>query len=321
MNNRQMDYKNIDRLWPHIHCLIVLAQQGSFTAAARRLAVSKSAISQRISELEQAAGVPLVLRTTRSVRLTDAGRRLVEDTRESFAQIARSFEDVQSLSVVPAGTLRITAPVAFARQQLVRRLPGFMQRYPRIRLELDMRDSLVSLTSEGFDLALRHIEVPPDTYVARELCRTRTLLVASPGYLARYGVPENPWQLETHLQLHYPRQQGAAHWIFERRHGQPEDRAVTIPVRPVFIVNNSEVLRDMACAGQGIALLPDFSAQHAVQAGELLELLPDWRPVSVFGHHIFALRPYAARTPRNVRVLLDYLLEAFAGGFEGRASS
>lgn len=316
-----MDSKNIDRLWPHIHWLIVLAQQGSFTAAARRLAVSKAAMSQRMAELERAAGVPLILRTTRSVRLTDAGQRLVEDTRDAYARIAHGFADVRDLSAVPAGLLRITAPVAFARQQLVARLPEFLRRYPRIRLELDMRDSLVSLTSEGFDMALRHVEAPPDTDVARVLCRTRTLLVASPAYLAARGAPQDPAQLADHWHLHYPRQQGAAHWVFERVAARRADRQTTVPVQPRFVVNNSEVLRDMACAGLGIALLPDFSAQHAVRSGELVEILPQWRPIGTFGRTIFALRPYTHRTPRNVRVLLDYLLEAFAGGFDAGPAS
>lgn len=314
-----MDSKNIDKLWPHIHWLIVLAQQGSFTSAARRLSVSKAAMSQRMAELEKAAGVALIQRTTRSVRLTEAGQQLVDETREAYAHIAHSFADVQDRAEVPRGLLRITAPVAFARQQLTARLPEFLRRHPQIRLELDMNDSLLSLATEGFDLALRHVEAPPDTYVARPLCRTRTLLVASPEYLARNGMPSHPSQLEHHQHLHYPRQQGTATWTFERSGSRASGAHVTIPVRACFVANNSEVLRDMACAGVGVALLPDFSAQHAVQAGELVEILPQWRPSGVFGRTIFALRPYSARAPRTVRALLDYLLEAFAEGFEVRA--
>src|SRR3546814_26629 len=167
MNNKGMDNKNIDKLWPHIHWLIVLAQQGSFTSAAKRLSVSKAAMSQRMVELERATGVALIQRTTRSVRLTEAGRRLVEETRKSYAHIASSFADVRDMAEVPSGLVRITAPVAFARQQLVARLPAFLRRYPQIRLDLDMQDGLVSLASEGFDLAVRHIDVPPDTSGAR----------------------------------------------------------------------------------------------------------------------------------------------------------
>ena len=314
-----MDIKNIDQLWPHIHWLTILAQQGSFTSAARRLSVSKASMSQRMVELERAAGVSLIQRTTRSVRLTEAGQRLVDETRDAYTRIAHSFADVQDMAEVPRGLLRITAPVAFSRQQLAARLPEFLRRYPQMRLELDMSDELVSLASEGFDLALRHVEAPPDTYVARVLCRTRTLLVASPAYLAEHGMPDHPSQLEGHRHLHYPRQQGLATWVFERVGARSAGARVTVPVRPGFVANNSEVLRDMACAGVGVAVLPDFSAQRAVQSGELVEILPQWRPVGAFGRTIFALRPYSTRAPRTVRVLLDYLLEAFSQGFEARS--
>lgn len=316
VNNEPMDIKNIDRLWPNIHCLIILAQQGSFTSAARRLAISKAAMSQRMVELERAAGVPLIQRTTRSVRLTEAGQRLVDETREAYASIAHSFADVQDLAEIPRGLLRITAPVAFSRQQLVARLPEFMRRHPQIRIELDMNDSLMSLASEGFDLALRHVETPPDTYVARAVCRTRTLLLASPAYLSTHGAPTHPSELVDHQQLHYPRQQGTATWAFEPAGSDSDAQRVTVPLRPRFVANNSEVLRDMACAGEGVAMLPDFSAQRAVQTGELVEILPQWRAAGVFGRNIFALRPYSARVPRTVRVLQDYLLQAFSGGFQ-----
>lgn len=331
-----MDTKNIDKLWPHIHWLIMLAQQGSFTSAAKRLSVSKAAMSQRIVELEKATGVALVRRTTRSVHLTEAGRRLVEDTREAYAHIAHSFADVRDMAEVPSGLVRITAPVAFARQQLVARLPAFLQRYPQIRLDLDMQDGLVSLASEGFDLAIRHVDAPPDTYVARALCRTRTLLVASPQYLALHGTPGLPSQLEGHSHLLYPRHHSVATWTFEKTTARGADKRVTanhvsgkyvngshgadnrvtVSLRSAFIANNSEVLRDMACAGAGVALLPDFSAQEAVQRGKLIEILPKWRAVGTFGHSIFIVRPYSPRVPRAVRVLQDYLLETFAGGFE-----
>src|SRR5690606_2778231 len=105
---------------------------------------------------------------------------------------------------------------------------------------------------------------------------------------------------------------------FERVGARATGARVTVPVRAGFVANNSEVLRDMACAGAGVALLPDFSTQRAVQAGDLVEIVPQWRPVGAFGRTIFALRPYSAGTPRNVRVLLDYLLEAFSQGFETR---
>ena len=161
-----MEQQKVEQLWGHLHWLTVLSQQGSFTAAAERLGVSKAAMSQRVAELERVAGVALVRRTTRSVRLTEAGQRLVDDTRGAFEQIAQSFAQVRDLAGTPRGLVRVTAPVAFARQQLVPLLADFLRQYPEVRIELDLSDRLASLATEGFDLAIRHSATAPDTHVA-----------------------------------------------------------------------------------------------------------------------------------------------------------
>src|SRR5471032_3329264 len=118
VNNEDMETQRVEALWTHLYWLTILAQQGSYTAAAARLGVSKAAMSQRIAELERAAGVPLVQRTTRSVRFTEAGQRLVDDTRGQYDTIAASFANVREMAGVARGVIRVTAPVAFARQQL-----------------------------------------------------------------------------------------------------------------------------------------------------------------------------------------------------------
>src|ERR1700748_1608408 len=181
-----MDTRKIEALWSHVHGLGVLQSAGSFTAAAQRLGLSKAAMSQRIAELERAAGVPLVRRTTR-MRLPEAGERRVEATRGAFAQIEQGFAGVQDLVGEPHGVLRVSAPVALGRQQIVPRLAGFLRHYPRVRVELELSDRLVAMTQEGFDVALRHTAAPPDTHVAWPLCTTRSWLVASRAYLRRAG--------------------------------------------------------------------------------------------------------------------------------------
>lgn len=167
-----MERKSVERLWTHLHWLTVLAEQGSFTAAAARLQVSKAAMSERVAELEKEAGVPLVRRTTRSMLLTDAGMRLVQQTRSSYEAIARSFAETRDSAGEPAGSVRLTAPVALARQRLVPVLTAFLQRHPEIQVELHMSDRLASLATEGFDLAVRHCADAPDTHVAWLLCTT-----------------------------------------------------------------------------------------------------------------------------------------------------
>ncbi len=314
VNNRAMNEQKIESLWGHLHWLTVLAQQGSFTAAADRLGVSKAAMSQRITELERVAGVPLVQRTTRSVRLTEAGQHLVDDTRASFEHIEQSFAQVRDLAGSPRGLVRLTAPVALARQQLVPVLAEFLRQYPEVRLQLDLSDRLSSLATEGYDLAIRHTASPPDTHVAWTLCETRSVLVASRAYLRRQGVPALPADLTGHNCLHYPRAHEAPAWTLQPPPHLGTER-VTVQVSGSLSANNSEALRDAAVAGLGVALLPDFTAQAALRAGKVVEVLPGWTPVGSFAGQLYALRPYAAHVPQAVSVLVKYLRDALNGGF------
>ena len=315
VNNQAMDSQKITALWGHLHWLSVLAQQGSYTAAAARLGVSKAAVSQRIAELERAARVPLVQRTTRSVRLTEAGQRLVDETRVSFEQIAQTFEQVRDLAEQPSGLLRVTAPVAFARQQLMPLLTEFLRLHPQVRIELDMADRLRSLATEGFDLAIRHTERAPDTHVAWTLCDTASVLVATKAYLRRAGVPQAPADLQQHNCLHYPRSQDMPVWTFTPMKAAKGRETTNVPVRGSLAANNSEALREAALTGAGIALLPDFSAQEALRKGQLVAVLPDWQVDGGFGRHIFAIRPYTPHVPRAVSALVTHVRQGLAKGF------
>ena len=310
-----MKDEKIHPYWGHLHWLTVLAQQGSFTAAAARLGVSKAAMSQRVAELERFTGVPLVRRTTRSVRLTEAGQRLVDEVGRSFEHIAQSLDAVSDQAGQPRGLLRVTAPVALARQQLMSPLAGFLRQYPDIRLELDLSDHFRSLASEGFDLAIRHAAQPPDTHVAWRLCETRSVLVASRSYLRRWGTPQQPGDLLRHNCLHYPRAPATPTWTFQALPGAQAGERLTLPVSGALAANNSEALREAALAGLGIALLPDFSAQQALRSGQLVHLLPDWVPVGAFAEHIYALRPYTPYVPQAVQLLLAHLRQALVQGF------
>jgi DNA-binding transcriptional LysR family regulator len=318
MNNHNMYEKKIhDRvheLWGHVHWLTVLDQQGSFTAAAARLGVSKAAMSQRIAELERLADVALVQRTTRSVRLTEAGQRLADQSRPAFEQIAQSVAQVRDLAGAPRGLVRLTAPVALARQQLVPRLSEFLRQYPDVRVELNVSDRLVSLATEGFDLAIRHTTHPPDTHVAWTLCSTHSVLVASRAYLRRNGAPQQPKDLLGQNCLHYPRSQDKPAWTLEPRDASLGER-VTVQLQGSLAANNSEALRDAALDGLGIALLPDFTAQAALRTGKLVEVLPGWTPVGSFADRLYAIRPYSAHVPLAVSALVKFLRDAFAPGF------
>ncbi|WP_105511762.1 LysR family transcriptional regulator [Paraburkholderia sp. BL21I4N1] len=311
-----MDIEKVEGLWMHLHWLTVLAEQGSYTAAAARLGVSKAAMSQRIAELERVAGVSLVQRTTRSVRFTEAGQRLVENIRGEYEHIATSFATVREMAGVARGLIRVTAPVAFARQQLVPKVSDFLRANPQVRLQLEVSDRLSSIATEGFDLAIRHSAQVPETHVAWKLCETRSVIVATRAYIRRRGLPESPADLASHSCLFYPRALGAGIWSFDRKTARKSDAGpVTVTVNGQFSANNSEALRDAALDDMGIALLPDFTAEMAIRAGKLVVLLPDWRPVGAFAEQLYVVRPYAPHVPRAVALFVKYLRETFAGGF------
>lgn len=300
-----------------LHLLTVLAETRSYTQAARRLGISKASVSSRIAELERTAGVPLVRRTTRSVGLTQAGQQLADETRGAFERIAQSFEGIRDLAGHPRGLLRVSAPVALGRQHVAPTLPAFLRQYPEIRLDLDLSDRFVNLAQEGFDIAIRHTQAPPETHVAWQLCPSKSLLVASPDYLRRHGTPRHPSELARHACLAYLRQGASPAWTFERGTGRKVER-VGVTVEGPLRANNSEVLREGVLDGLGIGLLPDFSAAGHLGPGQLVPILPEWRPLGFFGDAIYAIRPWSPQVPRAVQCLVDHLRAVMAGGFGQR---
>ncbi|EHQ8971778.1 LysR family transcriptional regulator [Klebsiella pneumoniae] len=298
--------------WTHLYWLTVLEEQKSYTRAAEKLAVSKSAISQKISELERVTGKMLVHRTTRSVTLSEDGLRLVAELNGPFGQIRDIFTGTCDEGGPLRGTLRLTAPVAFSRQQLVPAITPFLHQHPQLQLQLEVTDRLVSLAMERVDLAIRHCrrEALPETHVAWPLCQTVTLVVASSEYIRRAGRPDSPEDLRHHQCLTYPRGSQIPMWSFESIDERRE--RINVHVHGPFATNNSESLRDAVLSGLGIALLPDFSAREAIESGQAQELLAGWRPVDVFAESLYVIRPYTPRVSRAVETFSRYLKDIFS---------
>ena len=313
-----MSADQLSPLVADLHLLTVLAATRSFTEAARRLGVSKASASMRISELERTAGVTLVRRTTRSVGLTEAGQQLVNDMQPAFNRISESYTAVRDLVAMPRGLIRVTAPVALGRQHLAPCIAAFLQSFPDIHIELDLTDRFVNIANEGFDLAIRHTQAPPETHVAWALCETRSVLLASPRYLARRGMPQHPSELAGHDCLLYLGGSHSASWTFVRKGKRKASERVGVSIAGSLKANNSEVLRDALLAGLGIGLLPDFSMPSSPEAGgqpALVPVLPEWQVQGFFADHIYALRPWSPQVPKAVQCLVAHLRQSFAGGF------
>lgn len=320
-----MSSDQLSPLIADLHLLTVLAATRSFTETARRLGVSKASASTRISELERTAGVLLVRRTTRSVGLTEAGQQLVNDMQPAFNRISESYSAARDLVGAPRGLIRVTAPVALGRQHLAPCVAAFLQRFPDIHIELELTDRFVNLANEGFDLAIRHTNAPPETHVAWVLCETRSLLLASPQYLARRGVPAHPAELAAHDCLLYLGGGHADSWTFvrnaKRKSANPGER-VGVNVTGSLKANNSEVLRDALLAGLGIGLLPDFSVPSGGEdEAALVQVLPDWQVQGFFGERIYALRPWSAQVPKAVQCFVEHLRQSFSHGFNRAMAS
>lgn len=272
---------------------------GSFTAAARALGLSKSAVSKRIAALEDALGTRLIDRTTRRLRLTEAG----EEYYEAAARVVHEAEEA-ALAVAhyqsePRGLLRVSVPMSFGQRHVVPHIAEFLARHPRLSLQLDLDDRRVDLIGEGYDLAIRIAALPDSTLVARRLAPARRVLCGAPDYFARHGRPRRPEDLRAHNCLGYDYLATRDEWRFAGRGG-----AVSVRVAGTFRANNGDALLALARAGVGLVLGPTFMACEDLAAGRLETCLDDWN-ADIDG--IFAVYPQRRHVPPKVRVFVDYL--------------
>jgi DNA-binding transcriptional LysR family regulator len=229
-----------------------IAEAGSITNAARRLALSKSVVSERLTELERVVGTTLVRRTTRSLSLTDDGKTFHERAKQILRDVEHAASELTERRGTLTGPLRISAPVSFGTLHLGQALFGFLARYPGIELTLELDDRFVDIQGEGYDAIVRHGPVDDDRIIVKRLSASRRVLVASADYLKRFGNPTSLQDLGQHRGIMYGNR-GAADWRF--RVGR---KWVIARPQVALRVNNGMLMRDAAVAGLGIALLATF---------------------------------------------------------------
>jgi DNA-binding transcriptional LysR family regulator len=257
-----------------------VVQAGSFTAAARGLRMPKSTVSRKVSELEERVGSQLLQRTTRQLRLTDVGKAYYEHCARIVAEAEQAELAVTRMQSAPHGLLRVTAPLTFSILGPI--VAEFLRRYPEVQVEMVCTDRAVDLVDEGFDLAVRAGKLADSSLIARRLGSFERVVVASPGYLQARSSPKAPRDLEKHDCLLFGAAQSATHWTL--RSGS---KSVEVPVSTRLAVNEPDMLRAMALAGAGIALLPNISCVEDVTAGRLLHLLPDWTSSETPVHAVY----------------------------------
>lgn len=290
---------------------VAVVDQRGFSAAARLLGLGKAVVSKRISRLEARLGLRLLQRTTRAMSLTEAGRLLYEEAAPGLARLDSARHLAAGLAEAPRGVLRVTTSVTFGKLCLAPLLPEFLARYPDISLQLTLLDRFVDLADEGYDVALRLTREPPEHCVAKALMPIRYCLCATPAYLARHADRplDGPADLAGHECLHYGLHQLGDTWRFARRDDSGQAAEATVRVGSRIVVNNSEVVRQLLLAGQGIGLIWRYTVAGDLQNGDLVELLPDWSPVGPFGQTAWAVWLPQPRLAPKIRAFVDFLAE------------
>jgi DNA-binding transcriptional LysR family regulator len=293
----------MDRLGT-MEAFVAVVDAGSFSAAALRLRSSKSLVSRQIAALESELGARLFQRTTRSLTLTEEGRRYHEQVVRILADIAEANRSLSNLQAAPRGLLRVNAPMSFGYLHLAPAVPDFLMQCPEVELDLTMNDRYVDLIEEGVDLALRLGRLADSSLVARKLAPARRVVCASPTYLREHGVPQTPDDLKRHQCLCYSNIAASDEWRFVRQDG----KTWPVEVKGRLHANNGDALREAALKGLGLVFLPTFIVGRDLQAGSLVSVLTDYVAQD---SGLYAVYPHARHLSPKVRAFVDFLASRF----------
>jgi len=284
---------------------IEVVKRGSFTAAAESLRTSKARVSKKVQDLEHRLGVKLLHRTTRNIRLTEAGSIYFERCRDLARLIGDAESAVEQVHGKPSGWLRVTAPHWLVTKALAPLLVGFRNAYPEVKLQLILDHDVKNILHEDIDVACRlwNGAMPDSDLAARRLAYIPTALYASRRYVQEHGIPEHPSCLKDHAclvtQLFYGRPEHS--WPLTR-----EAEVVDYPINPAVVATDPEALFEFLIRGQGIQLTNPHLVHTAVASGDVLRILPEWSGPSAT---LYAVRAGGRVQPLKVRVFIDYLTE------------
>lgn len=283
---------------------VAVVEEGSFSGAARRLSLSKSLTSKRISDLEASLGVRLLTRSSRSVSVTGVGREYYQRLKGILGDLDDAHQAVRQQGDRPMGRLRITAPVTYTRRVLQPALTRFMREYPDVALEVVLDDNRRNLVEEGFDAAVLGGKLEDSGLFARRLRGSRVHIVASPDYLQRQGEPQSPQDLAAHRILHYTNLRSARTWPFAC-----DKQIQHQKIEPVFSANNGDIIRAAAVEGLGIAFLPEFLITDELASGALRPVLGPFILPEVPIHVVYPSRKHMTAA---LRAFLDLLAAEMA---------
>mgnify|MGYP002712199723 FL=1 len=280
--------------------------QGSFTRAADKLETSPANVTRYVNELEEMLGARLLNRTSRRLSLTETGKTLYDRALSILEEVAEAEAIASSTAMQPRGRLRINEPLSFGILHLAPLWPRFMARYPDIELDISLVDRLVDLVDEGFDLAVRISRGGSPSLISRKLAAIHHFVCASPDYVARHGAPQTPDDIKNHACIAYAYSASAEEW----RLLDGDGKLHAVPVSNIFHTNNGETACAAAAAGFGLILQPTFLIGELLRQGRLVRLLPDYHTPEI---DVLAVYPSRRHVSAKVRVMVDFLVEAFRG--------
>lgn len=297
----------------NIQAFLIVVEQRSITEAARRLNLSKSVVSKRISDLERDLGTQLLMRSTRNVMPTDTGLTFYEAALESTRRLSAAAEAISEQTNGLYGNLRITAPVSLTQLWLGEVIADFAAAHPNLHLVLESDDRVLNIEAERFDVAIRMARLADSALIARQLGVSSRVLVCSPAYVSAYGSPDSIDEVEKHRCLCYPNTTRSRSWSF--RAASPRGESRIISPKSVFTSNSGEALRDAAVRGVGLAVLPAFAVANDLAEGRLVNVLPKEPPDDDMIHAVYPRNPFVSNKLRAFveHVRLSILLRPCEG--------
>lgn len=279
-----------------------IVEQGSFTAAAKHIGLSRAVVSYHIKKLEQQLGITLLNRSTRSIALTEAGNDYYQRCRIIAQQASAANQQIENVKHEPEGLLKITCPVNVGLHTIVPALDKFRHLYPKIELDVMLTDEVINIVKDGIDLAIRGAPLSDSGLQARKLAMLATCLCGSPAYFEQYGRPHKPSDLAQHTWVLYKLSSNKL--IFEKA-----GRAYSVDITGTIATNNAAARTAFVEGGHGLARIPTYDAWPKIKAGRLQVVLEDYqlKPIEVYG--VF---PPGAATSKKLRLLIDFLQQFFA---------
>ncbi|WP_204353497.1 LysR family transcriptional regulator [Franconibacter helveticus] len=296
-------------LLPYMAVFVKVVETGSFSAAAEQLGTTASSISRQVASLEQALSVKLLERTTRRLKLSAAGADAYARCCEMVQSAKLVLELAERVNEAPQGIVKISAPRAFGMRLIAPHIEEFLNRYPEVDVQLKLTDRQVDLIGDDIDLMVRITDNPPDGLAARPLIRVSHIICATAAYLEKRGYPQHPNDLALHSCLYLGEVSGDNCWKF--RHLQTQER-VNVTVRGRYVTNHSRARLEGVLSSLGIGCLPWFVAREALEAQQVVEVLPQWDYMTSYYGMSWILYHPNRFLPPKCRVLIDFLAEKIA---------